>query len=475
MTSLHLQITLLTEAIFSSSSATVGTPECLDHIPGSNLLGACAATSYRALDRETSFALFHSGQVRFGNAHPVLVEGTASWPMPLSFHAVKGASDKTTWYNLAVAKRADVQYEQRRRGWLVGNDRTSLLDRRVTMRTAVDGTGRAREGLLYGFESLPAGQRFLARIDADKPALLDTVRTALLQGPVRLGRSRTAEFGLARVQEVPSPTTPVFSPHDKRILLYCVSDLCLRDVATGQPRLLPCASDFGLEGHLDLSRTFLRTRRYSPFNAKRRRPDLERQVIQAGSVLVFHVDTVSDERLQQLSRGVGEYLQDGLGQILVNPAFLATDQVQVQEAGRPQVPGELTPPDNDELFLWIQARHAERTRQEDAWKRASAWMEKVKHYHLPNAQWGSLRDLARQAAGRSDGAAWLRSGFVELSSKGVAALPDKWGARLGRDSLKLSEVVAGLLSSKDVPEAHIPLTCEIFAARMARPKEVGND
>jgi len=64
----------------------------------------------------------------------------------------------------------------------------------------------------------------------------------------------------------------------------------------------------------------VRTRSYAPFNGQRRAFDCERYVISAGSVLVFDVKSaVSDDCVRVLSAGVGDYLAEGLGDILLNP------------------------------------------------------------------------------------------------------------------------------------------------------------
>src|SRR5204863_4350718 len=92
-----------------------------------------------------------------------------------------------------------------------------------------------------------------------------------------IGRSRKAEFGEIQInsQGITDAASPSIILGDNAMFL-CVSDLALRDLKTGSVRLLPEVEDFGLpaEWLLDPLKTFLRTRRYSPFNAKRHRHDV---------------------------------------------------------------------------------------------------------------------------------------------------------------------------------------------------------
>ena len=105
--------------------------------------------------------------------------------------------------------------------------------------------------------------------------------------------------------------------------LFLVSDLALEK--NGRPVLTPQGDDIGLPGaSIDLTRSFLRTRRYTPWNAYHNTRMTERQVICHGSVLTFTGVTPDkvEEWRKAFSQGLGLYRQEGLGSILVNPAFV---------------------------------------------------------------------------------------------------------------------------------------------------------
>lgn len=77
--------------------------------------------------------------------------------------------------------------------------------RELRLKTAIDPQqGRAEEGRLFGYDALLRGQTFQARLDADYDVNPDLFRrvTDALSGERLLGRSRSAEYGRARLEPV---------------------------------------------------------------------------------------------------------------------------------------------------------------------------------------------------------------------------------------------------------------------------------
>ena len=75
---LNFRCTLLSDVVLNQKSATEGTNVTLDFIPGNCFLGIVAGTLYNTLSKpEEKNLLFHSGKVRFGDAHPNLKIGRA--------------------------------------------------------------------------------------------------------------------------------------------------------------------------------------------------------------------------------------------------------------------------------------------------------------------------------------------------------------------------------------------------------------
>ena len=87
----EFEVTLKDNVIISQSSATIGQHQSLDYIPGSVFLGIAAARLYSDFDKDQiAWDVFHSGQVRFGNA-TLAANGERSMPVPMAFHTRKGA------------------------------------------------------------------------------------------------------------------------------------------------------------------------------------------------------------------------------------------------------------------------------------------------------------------------------------------------------------------------------------------------
>lgn len=343
MPSAIFDVVLEQPVIISQQSATAGAHQSLDYVPGSAVLGLAAARLYAKLPAEAAWTLFHSGRVRFGDGLPVTAGGELAYPVPLSWHTYKGESARGAGDTL----RAEVLFDpslhavsnerqpvQLRGGYTTVAGRFLQPAHESTLKTAIDpNTGMAAESQLFGYQALAAGQRFRTTIRADEdvdPTLWQTLLEHLA-GPARLGRSRSAQFGAVRFAaadgDPPMATYPSTATSETTLTLWLLSDLALeRD---GQPCLQPEVDLLGLpEGAQWLvSRSFLRTRRFSPYNAYRRGYDSERQLISRGSVLRYHLPRpLSTAETRSLADGVGLHVETGLGHVWIDPPLLATGQ-----------------------------------------------------------------------------------------------------------------------------------------------------
>lgn len=467
----------------------MGGHQVLAYVPGSQILGAAAQRLYTLLSGDDAWRVFHSGEVRFGNGLPLDAAGRHCVPIPMSFHVAKGLAAwrvyrgdshgtshflTTEVVNLARALRPAGQFERIEPCFVSSKGERHKLEGRTSLRTALDERGRAREGLLYELSALTGRELLVARIDADDERLLDCVREALVDRELRLGRSRSAELGRVRVTEVPAPLPfPVASGAEQRIVRFlCCSDLLLRDGVTGQPTYSPSPLDFGLPEtwKVDLERSFLATRTYSPFNSHRMDHDLERQVIVAGSVITFsgpspvHVDSIR----AVVSRGVGECLSEGLGDLLVEPLLLSMERPGAEVSPEPETMIELAPtprPDHP-LVAWLEQREEEARATEDAWELAHSWQHRLAPWpRLRGNQWGNIRLLARRhraAAELSELANAVRA-YVEA---GTRALDGAWGTERNGRSLGMSLVDA--VQSCERPASVASRALELLGSSMAR-------
>ncbi len=427
-----LQIELLEDCVFSARAATEGGHESLDRVPGTALLGAAAARCYRNLDAARAFAAFHSGRLRFGDGLPWNGRAVA-WPVPLCWHHPKmekpegegGRLDGERLFNLIVdgmpyrnGKR--LQPKQLRNGYVREDGGYCKPAMGLRLKTAIEPTtGRAREAQLFGYQSLHRGQRFVAFIEADDDFDDELFRTVILalEGERLLGRSRSAEYGRVRISTVDAAPPPVAPAKENRTVLWLLSDLALAD-GDGQPVLEPTGAAFGLpDARVDWKRSFLRSRRFSPWNAARGGYDAEREVLQAGGVVVLESGEPPDEAvLQRLASGVGLYRAQGLGRVWVNPPllqernprFYADGPVADQASSPPSRPDDpwldwLASKTQGEWRMRIDDKARALAREyEDAVEKARRWAgvpEGEGSFAPSRSQWAAVGNVAQDLEG----------------------------------------------------------------------------
>lgn len=422
MIRLHFTVTLLEDVIFSERSATAGAHATLDHLPGSALLGYCAGRLYNDLG-DQAFAAFHSGQVRFGSAYPLTPADEPTLPIPLCWHLEKGKNLREHGREIvsliyikdeefAAWEKQGVQQKQLRTGFFSAAGGYVTPERRFRLKTAIDRSrlGRAEEGQLFGYESLCAGSRWYCRIDVDEelPEVAKMIGETLTAQPFRIGHSRTAEYGLVRVEA--REETPAFAEgvgDSDLMLVYAVSDLALRDPESGVPTLVPHALHFNLPEGVGFvaEKSCLRTRAYAPFNGTRRTFDLERQVIARGSVLAFRKEagTFTPEEIaacrEKVAAGIGLYRHDGLGRVLVQPAFLAPSFSPCLTPADEKPSGQPAARRESSLQVWLRGQAAQREEDRGAVVQVEEWLKMLVTRealeNIPrNAQWGQLRNIA---------------------------------------------------------------------------------
>ncbi|MBK1646710.1 hypothetical protein CKO25_19115 [Thiocapsa imhoffii] len=429
MRELVLKLRLLEDVIVNEGPANEGGHAGLDYLPGFLLLGAAAARLYAELSRPEAWRLFHSGQVRFGDALP-LANDQPTWPIPLCWHERKGTPavreqtiDATRVRNLQFGPFEDnAQPKQLRAGYVRADGHHLSVEKSFRMKTAIDPkTGRVAEAQLFGYESIRAGQCFVARVraanDLDDALWNRLVQVLTDQEELLLGRSRSAEYGRVAVERLDqTPSELELAPKERvkglTVTLWCLSDVALVD-HWGQPTLTPTLEALGLErGEIAWEQTFLRFRRYALWNRYRNGYDVERQVIQHGSVIGLRLPSpLTDDEYARLTAGVGLYREAGLGWVSVDPELLTT--LEPIFNSRLVVP-DTQPPDRPDhpLIAWLEEAAQggnERRRSETQVQMLRKELERrydlARRYagvpeHLPigpsPAQWGTLYEAARR-------------------------------------------------------------------------------
>ena len=382
----RLLLTQTRPAVFSRNAATEGAHATLDAPTGGALLGwAAAAGGYD--NYKDPFQVFHSGGVRFGNATPLGPDGTVSVPTPKLFMAPKhdaggGEADGRVGKDVRIGRppakrgKAPIQYEQAPGApFITPTGHVVRPARGQRLRTATE-QGRAAQGLLFGYEHLSGENQpvFVSTLERD-----GTVSHAdwnrLLQAfdgrTLRLGRARGTSYGgeyLCRIADVsPGDPKPISAGTKGRLRVLALSDLALVD-EFGVPSAEPDHKMLGLPpARFEGGASAMSLRRHAPWNGKLQARDMERQTIEAGSVLSFELDAPLERELR-VRTAVGLWREAGFGQIWISPPFLRDSEsgaprfdqhgetVEIRHSGSSSAP----PTDDSDLAKWCDIMRAQR-------------------------------------------------------------------------------------------------------------------
>lgn len=326
--------TLLSDVVISSTSATQGNKKTLDFIPGNNFLGIVAGHIYKEENDET-FLLFHSGKVRFGDAHPSK-DGNRGLRVPASMFYPKMSkpSDGCYIHHLIINPEVQMtlQLKQCREGFYAFSETEAQeieTDKNFSIKSSYDSTQRrSKDSAMFGYEALARGLVLYFDVEVDDEAahLKDKIVSSLC-GKRHVGRSKTAQYGLVEIEqseftEVSSASEGVNVNGEIFSTVYADGRLIFLD-ENGEPTFTPSAADLGVaedRAEIDYEKSQIRTFQYAPWNYKRQSHDTERCGIEKGSVFVVKCKTAPKE-----SQYVGTYCNEGFGKVIYNPYFLKAE------------------------------------------------------------------------------------------------------------------------------------------------------
>lgn len=430
---LQFRCTLTTDVVLNVKSATEGNNQTLDFIPGNNFLGIAAGQLYAKVDPMTAWTLFHSGKVRFGDAHP-LDGAMRSVRVPAAMYQPK--LDKTESYIsfLTDMKSADIrkkQLKQCRNGFYAfadGKGTPTATDKQFAIKSAYDRKERrSKDEAMYGYESLAAGQTFAfeVEVDADCDNSLKLQIAEALCGSRRLGRSRTAQYGLVQIECAGFSETPSQAATGDEVTVYADGRLIFLDHDDNMPTFQPTAADLGLpaDAEIDWGKSQVRTFQYAPWNFKRQAYDADRCGIEKGSVFVARCKSGCPAE----SRYVGAYRNEGFGKVVYNPDFLKAEtggkakyQLKAAEKAAAAVNADVEPQGALQTYL---------LKQVDLYPKMLKIYEAVNQFVEKNwdrfkddsfaSQWGTIRQNPSRE--------FLLDGANAYLTHGVAM--DKWNSR----------------------------------------------
>lgn len=328
MTTQKFKCELLSDVILNQKAASQSQNQTLDFIPGSCFLGIAADTLYKQRNYEFCREVFHSTKVKFGDAHPVAVDAKRrSLKIPACYLYPKGKKLNDECYISFIVDHDDeeiqkLQLKQARDGFFdIDNNNTKItrvnIETDIAIKSAYDREKRrSADELMYCYESLAKGLTlyFEVVVDGDFD---DEISNALI-GEKRIGRSRTAQYGLVKITDCKFDEVASRATDKDYSVVYADSRLVFLD-KYGYPTFQPTAKQlgFGEKDEIDWEKSQIRTFQYAPWNFQRQCFDADRCGIEKGSVFIVKTANSPTE-----SQYVGNYQNEGFGKVIYNPDFV---------------------------------------------------------------------------------------------------------------------------------------------------------
>lgn len=439
MKTLKYKCTLLSDIILTQNAGTKTQQGTLDFIPGNAFLGIAAAKLYGTLSQEESLEMFHSGHVRFGDAHP-LSGNIRSLRIPAVYYYKKGENlfDDGA-YIMYKWNPGDAQPKQCRSGFYTFDNDSAIeikTDKSVAIKSAYDrDKRRSKDEQMYSYESLRKGLELGFEVEIDNDSLEKAINEALT-GKRHIGHSKTSQYGLVEITAGEESVT--FNSREagteEFATVYADGRLIFIDKNSGMPTFQPTAEDLGFESNaeIDWEKSQIRTFQYAPWNAKRQNPDTDRCGIEKGSVFVVNLKKGTHSPSD--SRYIGAYQCEGFGKVIYNPAFLDCDKdgkvplrFAKSDPGKDNRREEITIPANSSNTSLLQVLKSRMIsdQQNENYKIVNDMVKKLLLTFKKNgeqfaSQWGYIRNLAESSSDFGK----FYDDLQEYLNHGVAK--DKW-------------------------------------------------
>lgn len=469
MSILKFKCTLLSDVILNQKAATEGPNQTLDFIPGSCFLGI-VASQYETLQNDgKAMEIFHSGKVRFGDAHPSK-DGFRGLKVPAAMFHPKLKKASEVLYIHHRIKEEDLESEEMRKkqlkqcrsGYYIFSEveaKPIETETNFAIKSAYDGVKRrSKDEQMYGYQSLQKGLKLYFEVAVDNDEL-DSRIVAALEGKKRVGRSRTAQYGLVEIEKFEYKEIGSSTETDENVEVYADGRLIFLD-DNGLPTFRPKAEDLGLDGEICWEKSQIRTFQYAPWNFKRQCFDTDRCGIEKGSVFVVKTSVSPDK-----SQYVGSYQNEGFGKVIYNPAFLKAEadgvaKYRLQEAKKEEDnAGKVS--SNSALFNYLMQQQKRENLEVAVYEMVNKWVKDntpkfTRNKELFASQWGGVRSIAMKHKTKSSLIDELYKNEKSYLTHGVAA--DKWNEN-GR--LKVFKEFVEKLTDENAQIAIINLAAEM--------------
>ena len=472
MTTLKFKCKLLSDVILNQKAATEGPNQTLDFIPGSCFLGI-VASEYDKFEKEgKAMEIFHSGKVRFGDAHPSKGD-VRGLKIPASMFYPKLKPEGFKYYihheipddKLESEDFKKMQLKQCRNGFytFVGDKATATevkTETNFAIKSAYDREKRrSKDEQMYGYESLQKGLELYFEVQVKNDDLAEDIKGALV-GKKRVGRSRTAQYGLVEITETNYNDVKYDKPGNNNVAVYADGRLIFLDTY-GLPTFRPTAEQLGLpkDSQILWDKSQIRTFQYAPWNYKRQSFDTDRCGIEKGSVFV--VDVSNCGNLDLKSQYVGSYNNEGFGKVIYNPEFLKAKENGIanfqikenkdnegQNSCHDKTKQEIDNLNsfNSDLSIYLAKQKYHEDLENDVFSMVNTWVEKnwaLFKGETFASQWGAIRSIAMKNRTKQSLSEELFDKKTQKNGKeipdaylthGVAA--DKWNERGRKKAFK---------------------------------------
>lgn len=405
MREFRFEITFKSPIILQASSNTQGKMSSLDFIPGSAFLGMVAS---RYSDFSDPFKIFHSGAVKFCDATPIK-DGKEFFKIPLSYFHEKLDGSKIYNHHLLSREESEkfTQLKQMRSGYINDEKEKLSLKYEYSQKSAYDKERRrSMDSQMYGYEAFKAGMKWRFSVKFDANVSKDDINRAkeTLERSTRLGKSKSAEYGAVEIKFIGENTDEIqsFTPPEGYTFVYAKSRLALID-ENGNPSydvkyILPNLS----ANSVDYKKTQIRISNFTPYNGARSTKDYERACINKGSIIALK--NLSAEQIAALKNGVGAYLSEGFGEVLINPWFLnggdAKDNpIEFQKEAETEHSTKEIPIQSD-LAKFLKQKQTTKDQALEIAERVADFIKshKDKFSKISKSQWGAIRSICRDVA-----------------------------------------------------------------------------
>ncbi len=436
MRELVFQVEFLSDIVLPASSNTEGNIASLDFIPGSNFLGM-VAKNYDNFSN--SFDVFHSGKVRFGDATLLSKEGKELYKMPFSFFHPKLEEHRVFHHHfLAEKQRKELgQLKQMRSGYIFADMGKSLkvenINYNYAQKSAYDTTKRrSKTSSMYGYRAIEAETKwqFVVKCDDSLKDDISLIKETL-ENSKRLGKSKSAQYGQIKIKYIKEQecSTIKIPKSGEEVILYAKSRIALVDDNGNATYDL----DYLLKDiKIDYPKCQIRTSTFTPYDRTMQTKTYERLVIEKGSVIVLK--SLTEEQRIKIESGVGLYLAEGFGELLVNPPFLMqSEEIKLFEKSNTESKKDQretideASKSGDTVQFLINRHNGEFKRLTLADRVRNFKNDNPIYKNISNSQWGTIRSICTSGVEgfRKDIEEYISDGKEAWSSDQIEKLLDK--------------------------------------------------